>query len=100
MEIEKYIKTIEGLKKVKDNQDAQISLDLNSSVKYGVENYKIESENLKEKLKKIAAKSREREPLYKKQQAYMCDLERKIREMEGSYFPNLSNTVHTGDKHA
>ena len=78
-EINKYMKKIEGVKKIKGKQDHQIEKDINDDLKEGVAAYKQEVSNLKKRLLEYAARDRQREGNYKKQQAYLCDLERKLR---------------------
>ena len=50
-QIEKYIKRIEGVKRVKNKQDVQIGKDINDDMRDGVATYKRDAEQLKEKLK-------------------------------------------------
>ena len=45
------------------------------------------------RLAKLAKDDRTREESYKKQQAYLCDLERKWRQLDDSYFPELGNKI-------
>ena len=92
-QIEKYIKKIEGVKRIKHKQDGQIVKDINEDLKDGVITYKRDVDLLKVKLKELLARDRQREANYKKQQAYLCDLERKARELNGEYFPDLNNTI-------
>lgn len=92
-QIEKYIKKIQGVKRVKHKQDGQIVKDINEDLKDGVITYKRDVDLLKVKLKELLARDRQREANYKKQQAYLCDLERKARELNGEYFPDLNNTI-------
>jgi hypothetical protein len=33
---------------------------------------------------------------YKKQQAYVCDLEKKLRDLNGDYFPELKKNIQAG----
>lgn len=44
-------------------------------------------------MKKYATDDRIREEAYKKQHSYLCDLEKKWREVDDSYFPELSNKI-------
>ena len=73
------MKKIEGVKRIKGKQDSQIEKDINDELKDGVATYKQEVANLKKKLLEYAARDRQREGNYKKQQAYLCDLEKKLR---------------------
>ena len=50
-QIEKYIKKIEGVKRIKNKQDVQIDKDINDDLREGVATYKRESAQLKDKLK-------------------------------------------------
>jgi hypothetical protein len=54
-----------------------------------VESYKQEVEVLKNRLREIAKRDRVREENYKRQQAYLYEVEKKLRLLNGEYFPDL-----------
>lgn len=59
-EINKLMKKIEGVKKIKNKQDYQIEKDINDDLRDGVSTYKQEVANLKKRLLEYAARDRNR----------------------------------------
>ena len=72
-------------------QDHVISKDINDDLIGGVEAIKREAESIKNTLKELTKKERQREVNYKKQQAYLFEVEKKWREVNGEYFPDIKN---------
>lgn len=83
------MKKVEGLKKIKKGQDKVIEKDINDDLIGGVAAFKKEAEDIKNNLKEMAKRERQRDSNYKRQQAYLFEVERKWREMNGDYFPEL-----------
>ena len=50
---------------------------------------KREAQEMKNTLKEYANRDRQREINYKKQQAYLFEVEKKWREVNGDYFPDI-----------
>ena len=82
-----YTKKIDGFKKIKKVQDKFIEKDLNDDIIAAVSSLKKEAEDTKNTLKDYAKRDRQRDINYKKQQAYLFEVEKKYREMNGDYFP-------------
>jgi hypothetical protein len=93
-EINDYIKKVEGLKKVTKVQNQVIEKDINPDLVGGVQSFKKEVEDIKNVFKDLQKKERQREVNYKKQQAYLFEVERKWREMNGDYFPELKKKTN------
>lgn len=79
VKISTFIRKIDGVKKVKKNQDKGIEKDINDELASGVDVFKREAEDIREKLKEAVKKDRQREANYKKQQAYLVEVEKKWR---------------------
>lgn len=60
----------------------------------GVATSKKEVDEIKNTLKEIQKKERQRDVNYKKQQAYLFEVEKKWREMNGDYFPELKKKLN------
>lgn len=93
-QINEFIKKVEGLKKVTKVQDKVIEHDINDDLMGGVATSKKEVEEIKNTLKEIQKKERQRDVNYKKQQAYLFEVEKKWREMNGDYFPELKKKLN------
>lgn len=78
---------MEGSKKVKKVQDKVIEKDINEDIINMVNALKKESGEVKNTLKEYAKRDRQRDVNYKRQQAYLFEVEKKYREMNGDYFP-------------
>ena len=81
------MRKIEGMKRVKKGQDKVIETDMNDDLKAGVVSLKKEMEDIKKILKEYTKRDRQREVNYKRQQAYLFEVEKKTREVNGDYFP-------------
>ena len=81
------MKKVEGSKKVKKVQDKVIEKDINEDIINMVNALKKESGEVKNTLKEYAKRDRQRDVNYKRQQAYLFEVEKKYREMNGDYFP-------------
>ena len=88
-DINLYIQKIEGMKRVKKGQDKVIEKDINDELKGGVVSMKKEMEDIKKILKEYTKRDRNRDVNYKRQQAYLFEVEKKTREVSGDYFPEL-----------
>lgn len=88
-EINVYAKKLEGVKNITKVQDKVIEKDINEDLKMGVVTLKKELDNIKKVLKEYAKRDRQRDVNYKKQQAYLFDVEKKYREVNGDYYPEL-----------
>lgn len=86
-EITHFTKKIEGFKKIKKVQDKVIEKDLNEDIIAAVSSLKKEAEDIKNTLKDYAKRDRQRDVNYKRQQAYLFEVEKKYREINGDYFP-------------
>lgn len=75
-------------------QDKVIGQDINDDLVGGVATSKKEVEEIKNTLKEIQKKERQRDVNYKKQQAYLFEVEKKWREMNGDYFPELKKKLN------
>lgn len=91
LQIGEYMKKIDGLKKVTKVQGSVIEKDINDDLRAGVATMKKEADELKKTLKEYNNRDRQREVNYKKQQAYLFEVEKKWREVNGDYFPELRN---------
>lgn len=88
-QINEYLRKVEGLKKVTKVQDRVIEKDINDDLVGGVSNFKKDTEELRNQLKDLQKRERQREVNYKRQQAYLFEVEKKWRDMNGDYFPEL-----------
>jgi hypothetical protein len=88
-QINEHVRKVEGLKKVTKVQDRVIEKDINEDLVGGVSSFKKEAEEIRNQLKELQKRERTREVNYKRQQAYLFEVEKKWREMNGDYFPEL-----------
>lgn len=72
---------------MKKVQDKVIEKDINEDIINMVNALKKESGEVKNTLKEYAKRDRQRDVNYKRQQAYLFEVEKKYREMNGDYFP-------------
>lgn len=70
-QINEFMKKIEGIRKVTKVQDKVIEIDINEDLQGGVVTLKKEAEDIRNTLKDIQKKERQRDVNYKKQQAYL-----------------------------
>jgi len=68
-------------------QEKVIEKDLNEDIIAGVSSFKKEAEDIKNTLKDYAKRDRMRDVNYKRQQAYLFEVEKKYREINGDYYP-------------
>jgi len=60
---------------------------MNEDLVGGVNNFKKDVEDMRNQLKELQKRERQREVNYKRQQAYLFEVEKKWREMNGDFFP-------------
>jgi hypothetical protein len=68
-------------------QDKVIEKDINEDIIAAISSLKKEAEDIKSTLKDYAKRDRQRDVNYKRQQAYLFEVEKKYREINGDYFP-------------
>lgn len=95
-EINVCAQKVEGVKRITKGQDRYIEKDINEDLKGGVVSLKKEAEEVKKVLKDYTRRDRQREVNYKKQQAYLFEVEKKYRESNGDYFPELKKKPNGG----
>jgi hypothetical protein len=77
------------MKNVRKNQERTLGNDINQQLTDNLDLLKKEEEEIKIKMKEIKKKDQQRDNNYKKQQAYLFEVEKKYREFTGQYFPDL-----------